>query len=108
MDTIKVVLDRISNLTKGVEEVLYPSSFVLKGIQRSLQLDNYSCGVQSVYSILKYYGKTKSIKKVGEGPGMTKNGTYKTPAIKLFRKTGYLFPFAGKQKFKISPKISLV
>ena len=33
-------------------------------MDRSMQLDGYSCGVQSYYSILKYYGKARSVDNI--------------------------------------------
>ena len=49
---IKNIVDFVYNCIKDIEEVLSADSIVLK-MKRSVQLDCYSCGVQSVYMILK-------------------------------------------------------
>ena len=50
IDKLKKHADRVANLVKEIEE-LDPNAVILQGIPRSLQLDLYSCGVQSVYVI---------------------------------------------------------
>jgi len=60
---IKNIVDFVFNCIKDVEEVLSADSVVLK-MKRSVQLDTYSCGAQSVYMILNYYNKDKTLNEI--------------------------------------------
>ena len=62
---IKNIVDFVYNCVKDIEEVLSADSVVLK-MKRSIQLDSYSCGAQSVYMILNYYDKDKTLNEIKE------------------------------------------
>jgi len=67
---IKNIVDFVYNFIKDVEEVLSADSVVLK-MKRSVQLDSYSCGAQSVYMILSYYDKNKTLNEIKESLNTT-------------------------------------
>ena len=76
MKKLKELLDNAINTLNGLEEDEDDS---VLDIERSLQLDTYTCGVQSAYAILKYYGKARSIQSVEGYLGPDKNvGTTET------------------------------
>ena len=83
MKKIKELLDKAINTLNGLEEDENDS---VLDMERSLQLDKYTCGVQSAFSILKYYGKARSVQSVEEylGPD-EKVGTTETAIYRLFR-----------------------
>jgi len=62
---IKNIVDFVYNCIKDIEEILSADSVVLK-MKRSVQLDSYSCGAQSVYMILDYYNKDKTLNEIKE------------------------------------------
>ena len=61
---LKPAADHVADWVKSGEEYLDPSAVTVDGIKRSLQLDKYSCGAQSCYMILDYFGKAGSIENV--------------------------------------------
>ena len=67
---IKNIVDFVYNCIKDIEEVLSADSVVLK-MKRSIQLDNYSCGAQCVYTILNYFNKDKTLNEIKESLGTT-------------------------------------
>ncbi len=85
---IKPAIDSVFNKIRKVEEKLPDTNCHILNIDRSLQLDSYSCGVQSTFVILKYYGKARSVKYVEKLLGTDKDGTSETAIYKLFRKRG--------------------
>ena len=87
---LKPALDSVYNVAKAAEETLDPSSVVLKGFPRSLQLDSFSCGAQSVFSILKYFGKAKSCRNTQKELHTTQDGTDLDNIRKLFKKRGLI------------------
>jgi len=62
---IKNIVDFVYNCIKEIEEILSADSVVLN-MKRSVQLDNYSCGAQSVYMILNYFDKDKTLNEIKE------------------------------------------
>ena len=47
-------------------------------------MDDYSCGAQSAFVVLKYYGKARSIKNVTRELGITCDGTDSGQLRRLF------------------------
>lgn len=84
----KKAVDYILNQTKGIEEKLPDSNRHILNIDKSLQLDGYSCGVQSTFVILKYYGKAKSVRNVEKLLRTDNSGTSEKNIYKLFRQRG--------------------
>ncbi len=87
LDTLKYIVDKAANVAKSLEEYCDPDAIVLD-MDRSLQLDRYSCGVQSAYMILRYYGKARSISNVEKLLGTDEDGTTESSILRLFRQRG--------------------
>jgi len=51
-------------------------------------MDDYSCGAQSAFVVLKYYGKARSIKNVTRELGTTCDGTDSGQLRRLFVRRG--------------------
>ncbi len=64
MGLIKNIADRAMSVFKSIEETYSDENASFLKMDRSMQLDGYSCGVQSTYSILKYYGKARSVDNI--------------------------------------------
>jgi predicted double-glycine peptidase len=57
-------VDTLATAATRLEESAHPNAVSLPNFPRSIQLDGYSCGAKSVYTILKYFGKNASPKLV--------------------------------------------
>ncbi len=97
---IKPAIDYISNKIRKAEEKLPDTNRHILDIDKSIQPDNYSCGAQSTFAILKYYGKARSISNVEKMLGTTKDGTSETRIYKLFRQRGLKVILNEKANFK--------
>jgi ABC-type bacteriocin/lantibiotic exporter with double-glycine peptidase domain len=82
---LKPAADHVADWVKSGEEYLDPSAVTVDGIKRSLQLDKYSCGAQSCYMILDYFGKAGSIENVKKALGTTEDGTGEDEILELLR-----------------------
>jgi len=51
------IVDTLATAAARLEESAYPHAIILPDFPRSIQLDGYSCGAKSVYTILRYYDK---------------------------------------------------
>jgi ABC-type bacteriocin/lantibiotic exporter with double-glycine peptidase domain len=86
MGLIKDLVDKAMSIPKHIEENISDESSSFLDMDRSMQLDGYSCGVQSTYSILKYYGKARSIDNVDNQLNAYDRGyASETSIYKLFR-----------------------
>ena len=54
---VQELIDTLATAAARLEESAYPNSVILPHFTRSIQLDGYSCGAKSVYTILRYYNK---------------------------------------------------
>ncbi len=85
LNRLKPVADCVAEWSRQGEEYLDSSAVTIDGIKRSLQLDEYTCGAQSCYMILRYYGKVRSIENVKKVLGTTEEGTGEDEILELFR-----------------------
>lgn len=86
MRLIKDVVEKAMSVPKKIEEITSDRSASYLEMDRSIQLDGYSCGVQAAYSILNFYGKARSINNVEKLLGAYERGYASESAIyKLFR-----------------------
>jgi len=86
MGIIKDITDTVMSAPKWFEEMTsdYTASYL--EMDRFIQLDGYSCGVQSAYAILNYYGKARSINNIENILGAYDRGYASEKTIyKLFR-----------------------
>ena len=59
---------------------------IIENIRRSYQRDDYSCGAHSLYSILRYYNKKLSFKKLKKDLGTNmENGTNLTSILRYLK-----------------------
>ena len=79
--------DGIVNMVKGVEEYCDSGAQVLD-MDRTLQLDSYSCGAKSAFMVLNYYGRANSIAKVERKLKTTEEGTSTERIFALLVKRG--------------------
>ena len=79
--------DSMANMVKGVEEYCDSGAQVLE-MDRTLQLDSYSCGARSAFMILNYFGKAKSIANVERKLKTTEEGTSTERIFALLEKRG--------------------
>ncbi len=84
---VKSLVDWIACRLQVIEELLSPGAIVL-AVRRSVQLDRYSCGAQSAFMILRYFGKARSIEAVTKALGTTEDGTGTMTIVRLFRHRG--------------------
>jgi len=87
---IKKAADQISNRIKEKEEKSIGNDAHILELDRSIQVDSYSCGVQSTYAILKYYGKAKSVNRIEKLLKTTDEGTDEQNIYSLFRERGLI------------------
>jgi len=82
----KKALDIIYRPFQKIEETIDGGAIILSGMERSFQVDSYSCGAQSVYMILRYYGKARSIEAVKRALRSTfDDGTDEGEIMRVFR-----------------------
>lgn len=85
---IQNLVNKVARLFQCYEQSKYPYSVMLD-MYRVIQLDQYSCGIQSALVILKYFGKVNTIndilydKRVLEEDGIDSN-----PLLNLIRSNG--------------------
>jgi len=87
---IKKVVDHIFNKMKANEEKSNGNSTHILNMDRSIQVDRYSCGVQSTSAILNYYGKAKSVNRIEKLLRTTDDGTDEQYIYNLFRDRGLI------------------
>ncbi len=89
MEIIKSLTDKLVKVPKYIEEILSDSTASYLDMNRYIQLDEYTCGVQATCAILDYYGKARSIKNVEKILKVHQRGYVSESAMfKLFRDRG--------------------
>ena len=71
---MQTIINTTLNVIKLFEEKT-KSAKTIKGIKRSIQFDEVSCGVHVAFSILRYYNKKMSIDKIKKKLGTDEDGT---------------------------------
>lgn len=84
---LRSVINRTLNVIKFFEEKS-KSAKIIRGMKRSIQLDNYSCGAHCTYMIVNYYNKKISLGKIIKQLKTDENGTSEKSIFGLFRKNG--------------------
>ena len=82
---LQTVVNRTINVIKFFEEKA-KSAKIIRGIKRSIQMDNYSCGAHCTYMIVNYYNKKMSLGKILKQLKTDKNGTSEKSIFVLFKK----------------------
>lgn len=84
---MKRVVDRIAGWAQSIEESFARDAVVLD-IERSVQLDSFSCGAQVAYMCLAYHRKARSIAAVTRALDTDEEGTSTRSLLTLFRGRG--------------------
>jgi predicted double-glycine peptidase len=58
-----------------LEESIHSGPVILPGFERSFQLKDYLCGAQSLYAILRYFGKKVTVEQVARRARTDEDGT---------------------------------
>ncbi len=72
---VQEIVDTLTTAAARLEESAYPHAVILPDFPRSVQLDGYSCGAKSVYTILRYYNKCCTSQSVERELRTTWEGT---------------------------------
>ena len=71
-----------------------PISFKIKtkriSIDRYIQLDDYSCGPVSLYTVLHHHGSNVGMREVRKACNLTTNGSWEKDLVKAARKLGFV------------------
>jgi ABC-type bacteriocin/lantibiotic exporter with double-glycine peptidase domain len=84
---LQKIINTTLNVIKFFEEKT-KSAKTIKGIKRSIQFDEVSCGAHCTYMILKYFNKKISIDKIKKKLGTDEYGTDEKVILDLFKKKG--------------------
>ena len=71
---LRRIVDVVANGFKWIEECDYRAT-IIRGFRRSIQFDEYSCGLHAVYGILWYYGRNISMRRLEKQLRTNGNGT---------------------------------
>jgi|WetSurMetagenome_2_1015567.scaffolds.fasta_scaffold197464_2 ABC-type bacteriocin/lantibiotic exporter with double-glycine peptidase domain len=85
---LKQIADAIANGYKRRREHAEEATVLIEGMERSIQLDRHSCGAQSIFMVLKHFGKARSFDAVKKALGTDADGTSQTAMIRLLRARG--------------------
>jgi len=87
---LKPFADALARHTQHAEHVVRgrDNDVVLDGFERVVQLDDFSCGAQSAFMILRYFGKARSIERTIKLLGTDADGTGIQAMTRLFRARG--------------------
>ena len=83
---VKSALDAVAGWVQAVDESRADDEAVLLDIKRSVQADDWSCGAQSAFMILRYFGKARSVTAVVQALGTDRDGTSVRQLLDLFRR----------------------
>jgi hypothetical protein len=84
----KAVLDRPVRGAQQLERLTDPDKAVVLPVRRSLQVDDYSCGVQCTWMVLDRYGRAPSVERLGLELGTTEDGTSEPAIVRVLRRHG--------------------
>ena len=82
------LIDTLATTIARIEEAAYPSAVILPNFQRSLQLDQYSCGAKSLYSIFRYYNKRCTPKSIEKALNTDEDGTSVSDIKRVVKRYG--------------------
>ncbi len=85
---LKSVMDLAKTCEQRLQSKLDPGAMTLEGWRPSMQPDRYSCGAQSCFMILRYFGKARSVESVEKELGTDEDGTTASAITDLLRRRG--------------------
>lgn len=97
---LKLVVDRVARGSQALEQyVRHDDGAVVLPLERVVQLDGYSCGVQSAYMVLRYHGRARSINGVLRQLDTGTDGTSAAALTRLFRARGLTVGMHRRARF---------
>lgn len=85
---IQNLVNKVARVFQCYEQSKYPYSVILD-MYRVIQLDRYSCGIQSAFVILKYYGMVNSINDLNyDVKALQKVGIDTDPLLNILKSFG--------------------
>lgn len=85
---VQEIVDTLATAAARLEESAYPNSVILPHFIRSIQLDKYSCGSKSLYTILRYYNKRCTPQSVERELHTTYWGTARRDIKRVLKRHG--------------------
>ncbi|MCZ7603133.1 MAG: cysteine peptidase family C39 domain-containing protein [Melioribacteraceae bacterium] len=85
---IQTIVNKVARSLQSFEEAHYPNSVILN-MGRSLQLNYYSCGLQSAFVILEYFERVNSVDEIDYDLDLLSvEGIDIKPLLKIFKNHG--------------------
>jgi len=81
---LKSLVDKAARAAQRADEA-FSDDAVLLDVERSVQLDGWSCGAQSGYMLLRYFGKARSLDATARALRTDEDGTSEASLLRLFR-----------------------
>jgi predicted double-glycine peptidase len=75
----------------GAETILHPDAVTLPDFPRSIQLDDYSCGAKSVFTILHFYKKPCTPESVEKQLHTDSDGTSVSDIKRILKRHGLIY-----------------
>ena len=92
-------VNKIFNYLKSIEEFIDPTSICLD-INKSVQLDRFSCGIHSAFMILNYFNKVKYLREINYNTELLKkDGIDTEPLLNIIPLN--MLSFINRYKFKL-------
>ncbi len=85
---VQEIVDALATATARLEESVYTNAVILPEFPRSIQLDGYSCGAKSAYTVLRYYNKRCTPLSVERELHTTWEGTAVSDIKRVLKKHG--------------------
>ena len=85
---VRRIVDTLATAAARLEKSAFPNAVSLPDFPRSIQLDGYSCGAKSVYTILRYYNKRCTPLSVEKELHTTYEGTAIPDIKRVLKKHG--------------------
>ena len=85
---VQSIIDAFATAAARLEESAYPNAVILPNFPRSIQMDYHSCGVHCVMSILRFYRKGVSFKRLKNMLRTDEDGTAVSDIKKTLKKFG--------------------
>ena len=82
------IVDALFTSLARIEEQVHPHATLLPEFPRSIQLNSYSCGAKSAYTILKYFGKKCTLQSVEKALRTDEDGTAVSDIKRVFKQFG--------------------
>ena len=83
---VQTIIDSLATAAARIEVSSYPSATILPRFPRSIQLDYYSCGAKSVYTVLRYFKKSCTTKSVERELNTDYEGTAISDMKRVFKR----------------------